>query len=54
MPDPITPFRRRTRCPQREPVDDRSQGVPRLNALPQFRIEIDGLGIHFLRVRNSA
>jgi len=89
MPDPITPFRievpdaelddlrdrlRRTRWPEREPVEDWSQGVPlgylqelcaywadeydwrtteaRLNALPQFRIEIDGLGIHFLHVRS--
>ena len=63
---------RRTRWPEREPVDDWSQGVPlaylrdlcaywaedydwrateaRLNALPQFRTEIDGLGIHFLHV----
>ena len=24
----------------------------RLNALPQFRIEIDGLGIHFLHARS--
>jgi pimeloyl-ACP methyl ester carboxylesterase len=89
MPDPITPFRievpdaelddlrdrlRRTRWPEREPVEDWSQGVPlgylqqlcaywadeydwrtteaRLNALPQFRIEIDGLGIHFLHARS--
>ena len=86
---PITPFRvevpdaelddlrdrlRRTRWPEREPVDDWSQGVPlgylqelcsswadgydwrtteaRLNAVPQFRIEIDGLGIHLLHVRS--
>jgi epoxide hydrolase len=64
----------RTRWPEREPVDDWSQGVPlgyvqdlcrywardydwrateaRLNALPQFRIEIDGLGIHFIHVRS--
>ncbi|MFB3739264.1 MAG: epoxide hydrolase family protein, partial [Candidatus Velamenicoccus archaeovorus] len=62
------------RWPERETVDDRSQGVPldylqdlcrywaaeydwrlteaRLNALPQFRTEIDGLGIHFLHVRS--
>jgi len=64
----------RTRWPEREPVDDWSQGVPlsylqelcaywadgydwratenRLNALPQFRTQIDGLGIHFLHVRS--
>jgi pimeloyl-ACP methyl ester carboxylesterase len=64
----------RTRWPEREPVDDWSQGVPlayvqdlcdywahgydwrtteaRLNALPQFRTEIDGLGIHFIHVRS--
>jgi pimeloyl-ACP methyl ester carboxylesterase len=64
----------RTRWPEREPVDDWSQGVPlsylqelcaywadgydwratenRLNALPQFRTRIDGLGIHFLHVRS--
>jgi pimeloyl-ACP methyl ester carboxylesterase len=63
---------RRTRWPEPETVDDRSQGVPlselralcaywaerydwrateaRLNALPQFRTEIDGLGIHLLHV----
>jgi pimeloyl-ACP methyl ester carboxylesterase len=63
-----------TRWPERETVDDWSQGVPleyikelcgywaagydwrateaRLNALPQFRTEIDGLGIHFLHVRS--
>jgi epoxide hydrolase len=62
------------RWPERETVDDWSQGVPlqymkelcaywaagydwrateaRLNALPQFRTEIDGLGIHFLHVRS--
>jgi epoxide hydrolase len=62
----------RTRWPQREVVDDWSQGVPlayvqelcaywahtydwrateaRLNAFPQFRTEINGLGIHFLHV----
>lgn len=65
---------RRTRWPEREPVDDWSQGVPleyvrelceywaesydwrateaRLNALPQFRTEVDGLGIHYLHVRS--
>jgi epoxide hydrolase len=63
-----------TRWPERETVDDWSQGVPleyvkelcaywaagydwrsteaRLNALPQFRADIDGLGIHFLHVRS--
>jgi pimeloyl-ACP methyl ester carboxylesterase len=62
------------RWPERETVDDWSQGVPleylsglcgywatsydwrateaRLNALPQFRTEIDGLGIHLLHVRS--
>jgi pimeloyl-ACP methyl ester carboxylesterase len=66
----------RTRWPEREPVDDWSQGVPlayvqelcdhwahgydwrateaRLNALPQFRTEIDGLGIHFIHVRSPS
>jgi epoxide hydrolase len=85
----ITPFRievpgadlaslrdrlRRTRWPERETVDDWSQGVPlgyvqdlcrywaeeydwrateaRLNALPQFRTDLDGLGIHFIHVRS--
>jgi epoxide hydrolase len=65
---------RRTRWPERETVDDWSQGVPldylqelcaywadgydwratesRLNALPQFRTSIDGVGIHFLHVRS--
>jgi epoxide hydrolase len=65
---------RHVRLPERETVDDWSQGVPlaylqdlcdywahsydwraseaRLNALPQFRTEIDGLGIHFLHVRS--
>jgi pimeloyl-ACP methyl ester carboxylesterase len=65
---------RRTRWPERETVDDWSQGVPlgylrelcaywaehydwrateaRLNALPQFRTELDGLAIHFLHVRS--
>jgi pimeloyl-ACP methyl ester carboxylesterase len=63
-----------TRWPERETVDDDSQGVPlatmqelarywatdydwrkveaKLNALPQFRTEIDGLDIHFLHVRS--
>ena len=65
---------RRTRWPERETVEDWSQGVPlaylrdlcrywagdydwrateaRLNALPQFRTVIDGLGVHFLNVRS--
>jgi pimeloyl-ACP methyl ester carboxylesterase len=65
---------RQARWPERETVDDWSQGVPlaymrdlcrywadgydwrateaRLNALPQFRTVIDGLGIHFLHVRS--
>lgn len=64
----------RTRWPEREPVDDWSQGIPlgyvqelcrywadnydwrksetRLNAFPQFRTQIDGLGIHFIHVRS--
>jgi len=64
----------RTRWPERETVEDRSQGVPlaymrelcgywaagydwrateaRLNALPQFRTEIDGLWIHAIHVRS--
>jgi pimeloyl-ACP methyl ester carboxylesterase len=64
-----------TRWPERETVDDDSQGVPlatmqelarywaadhdwrtveaKLNALPQFRTEIDGLDIHFLHVRSQ-
>ncbi len=64
-----------TRWPERETVDDDSQGVPlatmqelarswateydwrsceaRLNALPQFMTEIDGLDIHFLHVRSQ-
>jgi epoxide hydrolase len=89
VPDEVTPFRvevpdedlrdlrqrlARTRWPDRETVEDWSQGVPlaylrelcahwadgydwrateaRLNALPQFRTEIDGLGIHFVHVRS--
>jgi epoxide hydrolase len=65
---------RHARWPERETVDDWSQGVPlaylrdlcaywaadydwrateaRLNALPQFRTGIDGLGFHFLHVRS--
>ncbi|SMD19568.1 Pimeloyl-ACP methyl ester carboxylesterase [Kibdelosporangium aridum] len=65
---------RSTRWPERETVDDWSQGVPlnylrelceywvgqydwrateaRLNAIPQYRTDIDGLGIHFLHVRS--
>jgi pimeloyl-ACP methyl ester carboxylesterase len=64
-----------TRWPEKEPVDDQSQGVQlatiqalarywetdydfrrleeRLNALPQFITEIDGLDIHFVHVRSS-
>src|SRR5918911_410524 len=63
-----------TRWPERETVENWSQGVPlaylrelcgywadgydwrateaRLNALPQFRTELDGLNIHFLHVRS--
>ena len=63
-----------TRWPERETVDDDSQGVPlamaqalarhwvaaydwrrveaRLNGLPQFLTEIDGLDIHFIHVRS--
>jgi pimeloyl-ACP methyl ester carboxylesterase len=63
------------RPPEREPVDDQSQGVQlatmqdlarywakdydwrrcqaKLNALPQFTTEIDGLGIHFIHVRSA-
>jgi epoxide hydrolase len=66
---------RTTRWPERETVEDWSQGVPlgylrelcdhwareydwrateaRLNALPQFRTEIDGLGIHFVHARSE-
>lgn len=65
---------RATRLPERETVDDASQGVQldvvralaerwggghdwraaeaRLNALPQFVTEIDGLDIHFIHVRS--
>jgi len=64
-----------TRWPERETVDDDSQGVPlatlrelvrfwqtdydwrkvetRLNALPQFITQIDGLDIHFIHVRSK-
>src|SRR3954465_10834351 len=63
-----------TRWPERETVDDSSQGVrlatirelarywdtdydlrrfeARLNAVPQFMTEIDGLDIHFIHVRS--
>jgi pimeloyl-ACP methyl ester carboxylesterase len=66
---------RNTRWPEREVVEDWSQGVPlvymqeicrywaekydwrvreaRLNEFPQFRTEIDGLGIHFLHVPSA-
>jgi len=77
-PDAIADLRRRlamTRWPERETVNDRSQGVQleraqglvnywrdhydmarlerRLNALPQFRTAVDGLGIHFIHVRSK-
>src|SRR5690348_15105569 len=64
-----------TRWPDKETVDDDSQGVPlalmqdlarywateydwrkceaRLNALPQFITEIDGVDIHFIHVRSN-
>ena len=64
-----------TRWPEKETVDDQSQGVPletsqalarywekeydwrkveaRLNALPNFITEIDGLDIHFIHVRSK-
>src|SRR5918994_3013274 len=64
-----------TRWPERETVDDSSQGVQlatieelarywaeeydwrkcetKLNALPQFMTEIDGLDIHFIHVRSK-
>src|SRR5690349_13259332 len=63
-----------TRWPEKEPVDDATQGVQlatmqalarywaneydlrrfeaRLNALPQFMTEIDGLDIHFIHVKS--
>jgi pimeloyl-ACP methyl ester carboxylesterase len=62
------------RPPEREPVDDQSQGVQlatvrdlanywateydwrrceaKLNALPQFMTEIDGIDVHFIHVRS--
>jgi pimeloyl-ACP methyl ester carboxylesterase len=74
----LTELRRRikaTRWPERETVDDASQGVQlatmhalasywateydwraceaRLNAVPQFVTEIDGLDIHFIHVRSK-
>jgi pimeloyl-ACP methyl ester carboxylesterase len=64
-----------TRWPEKETVDDQSQGVPlatmkalahywatdydwrkveaKLNALPQFITEIDGLDIHFIHIRSK-
>ena len=87
--EPIVPFsyrasqgalddlRRRlvdTRWPERETIDDWSEGVPldrlrtlveywrdshdwrraetALNRFPQFRTELDGLGIHFIHARS--
>jgi pimeloyl-ACP methyl ester carboxylesterase len=66
---------RATRWPEKQTVDDQSQGVPletsqalarywekeydwrkveaRLNALPNFVTEIDGLDIHFIHVRSK-
>jgi pimeloyl-ACP methyl ester carboxylesterase len=63
-----------TRWPDRETVDDQSQGIQlgrirplveywgtgydwrtaeaKLNALPQFMVEIDGIDIHFIHVRS--
>src|SRR5689334_11246914 len=89
MSDQITPFRiaatdeqledlkrrlRATRWPERECVDDWTQGLPLayaqevasywlekydwrarealLNRFPQFKTEIDGLGIHFIHIRS--
>jgi pimeloyl-ACP methyl ester carboxylesterase len=74
----IADLRRRIaawRPPEREPVDDQSQGVQlatvhnlanywaaeydwrrceaKLNMLPQFTTEIDGLDIHFIHVRSA-
>jgi hypothetical protein len=74
----LTELRRRveaTRWPERETVNDISQGVPlavsqklarywakqydwrkveaRLNAVPNFITEIDGLDIHFIHVRSQ-
>jgi Epoxide hydrolase N terminus len=64
-----------TRWPERETVDDDSQGVPlatmqalarywasdhdwrkleaRLDALPPFTTELDGLEVHFIHVRSQ-
>src|SRR5215212_7112595 len=64
-----------TRWPEKETVEDQSQGVPlatiralarywqtdydwrncaaRLNAVPNFITEIDGLDIHFIHVRSK-
>jgi pimeloyl-ACP methyl ester carboxylesterase len=58
-----------TRWPEKEPVEDQSQGVPlarywvdeydwrkceeKLDALPHFITEIDGLDIHFIHVRSE-
>jgi len=90
MSDAVQPFRiaasddaledlrrrlRATRWPEKEAVDDWSQGIPlayvqdvcaywaekydwrareaRLNRFPQFRTELDGLGIHFVHVRSK-
>jgi pimeloyl-ACP methyl ester carboxylesterase len=66
---------RATRWPDRETVEDWSQGIPlayvqdvcaywaekydwrmraeRLNRFPQFKTELDGLGIHFVHVRSQ-
>jgi pimeloyl-ACP methyl ester carboxylesterase len=74
----LTELRRRinaTKWPEREPVDDASQGVQlatiqklarywgtdygwrpceaKLNAVPNFVTEIDGLDIHFIHVRSK-
>jgi hypothetical protein len=75
--DAIVDLRRRiaaTRWPERETVDDDSQGMPlatmqelarywateydwrscekKLNSVPNFLMEIDGLDIHFIHVRS--
>jgi pimeloyl-ACP methyl ester carboxylesterase len=74
----LTELRRRvkaTRLPEKEPVEDFSQGVPlatiekltrywadeydwrkveaRMNAVPRFLTEIDGLDIHFIHARSK-
>src|SRR6202789_4462910 len=74
----LTELRRRinaTKFPERETVDDATQGVQlatmqalarywsteydwrkieaKMNALPQFLTEIDGLDIHFIHVRSK-